>query len=95
MPIRASDAATQNPLGRQGSCANYATFSVGEEQERTDIRAFWTAESGHYQVGAFVKNGFDNRYVSGINNITVGTQGTAFVGLTDPQIWGVDFKYVY
>jgi len=79
----------------QGTCLGYAAFSVGEAQERTDIRAFWTAESGRYQVGAFVKNLFDNRYVTGVNNITVGTQGTAFVDLTDPQIWGVDFKYVY
>ena len=79
----------------QGTCLGYAAFSVGKAQERTDIRTFWTAESGSYQVGAFVKNLFDNRYVTSVNNITASTQGTPFVNITDPQLWGVDFKYVY
>ena len=79
----------------QGSCVTYPAFQVGEAQERTDIRAFWRSLDGHYQVGAFVNNVFDNQYVDAVNNITAATLGTPFVDLTDPQIWGVDLKYTY
>lgn len=79
----------------QGDCLGFPAFAVGESQERTDIRAFWTSEEGGYKVGAFVTNLFDNQYVGGVNNLTSATLGTPFVSITEPQTWGIDLKWTY
>lgn len=79
----------------QGDCLGFAAFAVGESEERTDVRTYWRSEGGHYQVGAFVTNLFDNQYVNGVNNLTTATLGTPFVSLTEPQTWGIDVKWVY
>ena len=79
----------------QGDCLGFPAFSVGKATERTDLRAYWRSESDRYQVGAFVNNAFDNQYVTGVNNLTTATLGTPFVGITDPQTWGVDIRWTY
>lgn len=79
----------------QGGCSGAYSFDVGGAKERTDVRVFWRDNSGHYQVGGFVNNLFDNQYVDGINNLTTDTLGTPFTITTEPQIWGVDFKWIY
>ncbi len=75
----------------QGSCgATLAPFEVGAAQSRTDVRIYWTTESEHVRVGAFVNNIFDNEYVTGVNNITAETLGTPFVDISEPRLYGVD-----
>ena len=79
----------------QGTCAGFPPVDVGEAQHRTDLRAYWQTEDERLQVGAFVNNVFDNRYVLGINNLTAATLGTPFVSLTEPRFWGFDVRIRY
>lgn len=80
---------------QQGDCASYGTFAVGQEQSRTDLRGYWVSSDQRVKAGLFISNLFDNQYVSGINNITTSNLGTPFVGLTEPQTWGIDVKWKY
>ena len=79
----------------QGTCAGFPPVNVGEAQNRTDLRAYWTSEDERLQLGAFVNNVFDNRYVTGVNNLTTATLGTPFVSLTEPRFWGFDVRIRY
>lgn len=79
----------------QGTCAGFPPVNVGEAQNRTDFRAYWTSEDERLQLGAFVNNVFDNRYVTGVNNLTTATLGTPFVSLTEPRFWGFDVRIRY
>lgn len=76
----------------QGSCAGFAPVNVGEAQNRTDLRAYWRTEDERLQLGVFANNVFDNRYVTGINNLTAATLGTPFVSITEPRFWGFDVR---
>lgn len=79
----------------QGNCSPNPMFDPSEAQNRTDFRAYWRDQGERLQLGVFVNNLFDEQYVTGINNITAGSLGTPFVGLTEPRMWGVDLTYTY
>ena len=77
----------------QGTCQISPNFKVGEATQRTDLRLAWSTEDDAFGVAVFMNNVFDQRYVSGVNNITANTFGTPFASITPPRTWGVDFKY--
>jgi iron complex outermembrane receptor protein len=77
----------------QGTCQTSPNFEVGAATERTDVRLAWMTEDDAFGIAAFVNNVFDQRYVTGINNITANTFGTPFASITPPRTWGVDFSY--
>ncbi len=77
----------------QGTCQTSPNFRVGEATERADLRLAWTTADGGFGVAAFVNNVFDQRYVTGVNNITANTFGTPFASITPPRTWGVDLSY--
>lgn len=80
----------------QGSCsADLGAFTVGQANSRTDLRVQWASDDGRFELGAYANNVFDNRYVSGINNLTTATFGTPFVSITQPRFYGFDFKLKY
>ena len=54
----------------QGSCQVSPNFEVGEATNRTDVRLAWTEENERWGAAAFLTNVFDERYVTGVNNLT-------------------------
>jgi iron complex outermembrane receptor protein len=77
----------------QGTCQISPNFESGEATQRTDARLAWATEDDDFGVAFFVTNVFDQRYVTGVNNITASTFGTPFASITPPRTWGVDFSY--
>ena len=74
----------------QGDCLDTPAFKLGEAQNRTDLRLSWSAAGTPWRFAVFVNNVFDNRYVSGVNNITATVLGTPFASITPPRFWGVE-----
>ena len=74
----------------QGNASGTSAFTVDGAQNRTDLRFSWTSSDERFVVGLFANNVFDNRYVTGINNITADTLGTPFVSISPPRFWGGD-----
>ena len=79
----------------QGDCLTQGIIKVGEARNRTDLRLYWRDKNDRIQIGAFVNNAFDNRYVNGINNISAATLGTPFASISEPRIWGFDIQLTY
>ena len=77
----------------QGTCQVSPNFKTGDATQRTDLRLAWSTEDDSFGIAAFVNNAFDQRYVTGVNNITANTFGTPFASITPPRTWGVDFKF--
>ncbi|MEM8986147.1 MAG: TonB-dependent receptor [Pseudomonadota bacterium] len=80
---------------RQGNCADYGIFELGEAENRTDIRAVWDSANTGYSLSAFVNNVFDEQYINGFSNITADNLGTPFTTITPPRIWGVELTYEF
>lgn len=78
---------------QQGTCQISPNFTVGQATEHTDVRLAWMTEDDSFGIAAFVNNVFDQRYVTGVNNITANSFGTPFASITPPRTWGVDFSY--
>ncbi|TBR36659.1 MULTISPECIES: TonB-dependent receptor [Dyella] len=76
----------------QGTCVISPNFKVGESQQRTDARIDWRAPGDHWGIGLFANNLFNNRYVTGVNNISTTVFGTPFASVTPPRTWGVEFR---
>ncbi|HVK53034.1 MAG TPA: TonB-dependent receptor [Pseudoxanthomonas sp.] len=76
----------------QGDCNSYGNFSVGEAQNRTDVRVQWTAQDGHWGVGLYGNNVFDERYVVGVNNISASVLGTPFANISAPREVGLELN---
>jgi len=74
----------------QGDCIETPAFKLGEAQNRTDLRASWSAPGTPWRFAVFVNNVFDKRYVNGINNITATVLGTPFAYISPPRFWGVE-----
>ncbi len=74
----------------QGSCINPVSFKVGEKQTRADFRVGWQSPTVPWSFALFVNNLFDQRYVSGINNITTPIFGTTFASITPPRTYGIE-----
>ncbi|HEU5135752.1 MAG TPA: TonB-dependent receptor [Steroidobacteraceae bacterium] len=74
----------------QGSCASETIFEVGGDTQRLDMRLGWTSASEKFGIAGFVTNVLDDQYVTGINNLTTDTFGTAFGSISEPRMWGVE-----
>jgi iron complex outermembrane receptor protein len=74
----------------QGSCAQETVFKVNEATQRLDVRLGWQSLDEKYGIAGFVTNLLDDQYVTGINNLTTGTFGTAFGSVSEPRMWGVE-----
>jgi iron complex outermembrane receptor protein len=74
----------------QGSCAQETIFKVNEATQRMDLRLGWLSQDEKYGIAGFVTNLLDDQYVTGINNLTTGTFGTAFASVSEPRMWGVE-----
>jgi iron complex outermembrane receptor protein len=79
----------------QGTATMTTAFETGTAQNRTDLRLSWVSESEQIEWGVFANNVFDNRYVTGVNNLTANTFGTPFAGITQPRFWGSDLRFKF
>ncbi|WP_449422182.1 hypothetical protein [Rhodanobacter lindaniclasticus] len=79
----------------QGKCALPTNFDLGAAQQRTDLRVDWNARDGHWGLGAYVNNLFDQRYVSGLGTISQSVLGTPYAYVTPPRMWGVEARYKF
>ena len=76
----------------QGTTSVATAFETGKARNRTDLRFSWTSNNEKFEWGVYANNIFDNRYVTGVNNLTTDTLGTPFAGISDPMFWGSDIK---
>ncbi len=76
----------------QGTCRISPNFRNGQAQNRTDVRLQWTAASGHWGLGLYGNNVFDEQYVNGVNNISASVLGTPFASLTEPREVGMELN---
>ncbi len=74
----------------QGTCQISPNFSVGAAQQRTDARLGWDAAHERWGVAVYASNLFNQRYVTGVNNISASVFGTPYAGVTPPRMWGVE-----
>ena len=74
----------------QGTCQATPNFKVGEDTQRLDLRLGWSSTNEKYGLAAYVTNVLDDQYVTGINNLTTDTFGTAFASISEPRMWGVE-----
>jgi len=74
----------------QGTCQATPNFKVGEDTQRLDLRLGWSSTDEKYGLAAYVTNVLDDQYVTGINNLTTDTFGTAFASVSEPRMWGVE-----
>jgi iron complex outermembrane receptor protein len=77
----------------QGTCQVSPNFKVGEATNRTDLRLAWSSAGDRWGVAAYLTNAFDERYVTGVNNLTTSTFGTPFASISDPRQWGLEFRW--
>jgi len=76
----------------QGECVISPNFKVGEAQHRTDARLDWHAPGDRWGVALYASNLFNDRYVTGVDNITATVFGTPYANITPPRMWGVEFR---
>ena len=76
----------------QGDCVISPNFQVGEAQHRTDARLDWHAPGDRWGVALYASNLFNDRYVTGVNNISTTVFGTPFASITPPRMWGVELR---
>jgi len=76
----------------QGTCQVSPNFNVGEATNRTDLRLAWVNAGERWGVAAFLANAFDERWVTGVNNLTTNTFGTPFASISEPRMWGLEFS---
>jgi iron complex outermembrane receptor protein len=74
----------------QGTCQVSPNFSVGAAQQRTDARLGWDAAHDRWGVALYASNLFNQRYVTGVSNITESVFGTPYASITPPRMWGVE-----
>ncbi|MFT3761218.1 MAG: TonB-dependent receptor [Pseudoxanthomonas sp.] len=79
----------------QGNCGRYANFSIGEEQNRTDLYVRWRSPSDVWSVAAYANNVFDNRYVTGLHTYGTTVVGTTAAGISEPRYYGVELQYQF
>jgi iron complex outermembrane receptor protein len=76
----------------QGDCGLSPNFALGESQKRTDARIDWHAADDRWGVALYATNLFNNRYVTGVDNISSTVFGTPFAKITPPRMWGVELR---
>ncbi len=76
----------------QGSCQVSPNIDTGSSRVRTDARVAWNSTDQHWGVALYVNNLFDNRYITGVSNISSSVFGTPYAGITPPRMWGVELR---
>ncbi|WP_266171009.1 TonB-dependent receptor [Dyella subtropica] len=76
----------------QGTCVISPNFKVGESQQRTDARVDWHSAGDRWGVALYASNLFNNRYVTGVDNISTTVFGTPYANITPPRMWGVELR---
>jgi iron complex outermembrane recepter protein len=77
----------------QGECGTISpNFSIGSAQNRTDARIDWHSPGDHWGIALYANNLFNDRYVTGVNNISTTVFGTPFASITPPRIWGLELR---
>ncbi len=79
--------------GSQGNCGRYMHFTIGEEQNRTDVHVQWRSPQDRWSVAAYANNLFDNRYVNGLNQYGTTVFGTVGATVTPPRQFGMEMQY--
>jgi iron complex outermembrane receptor protein len=79
----------------QGDCSISPNFDIGAAQERTDFRLGWTSGDGRWGLAAFVNNAFDQRYVTGVSNISATVFGTPYASINPPRFYGAEVSFKY
>ena len=79
----------------QGNCGRYANFTIGEEQNRTDLYLRWRSPSLAWSVAAYVNNAFDNRYVTGLHTYGTTVIGTTGASISEPRYYGMELQYQF
>ena len=79
----------------QGNCGRYANFTIGEEQNRTDVYARWRSPSAAWSVAAYANNVFDNRYVTGLHTYGTTVVGATGASISEPRFYGVELQYQF
>lgn len=81
--------------GSQGNCGRYAAFTIGGEQNRTDLYVRWRSPADAWSLGLYANNLFDNRYVSGLHTYGTTVFGTTAAGITEPRFYGMELQYQF
>ena len=77
----------------QGDCGGRSpAFRTGQAQNRTDVRVQWTNRTGNFGVGLYGNNVFNERYVTGVNNISASVLGTPFASISAPREIGMELN---
>ena len=79
----------------QGNCGRYAAFTIGEEQNRTDLYVRWNSPSDVWGVAMYANNLLDNQYVSGLQTYGTTVFGTTGATITQPRFYGVELQYQF
>ncbi|MFT3755039.1 MAG: TonB-dependent receptor [Pseudoxanthomonas sp.] len=79
----------------QGNCGRYVNFSIGDEQNRTDLYVRWRSPADRWSVAAYANNIFDNRYVTGLHGYGTTVVGTTGAGITEPRFYGMELQYQF
>ncbi|WP_374352206.1 TonB-dependent receptor [Chitinimonas sp.] len=73
----------------QGRCLKTPRFTVGEAQQRSDLRLRWDAPGKRWHTALLVSNLFDKRYVSRTENLAQAL-GSPYGFLTAPRVVAVE-----
>ena len=79
----------------QGNCGRYSSFTIGEEQNRTDLYLRWSSPSAAWSVAAYANNLFDNRYVTGLHTYGTTVVGATGAGISEPRFYGMELQYKF
>jgi iron complex outermembrane recepter protein len=74
------------------ACLPDAPFHIGDAQNQTDTRLSWRNAKNNFGVSLYATNLFDERWVTGVDNITASTLGTPYAFVNDPRRYGIDLR---
>ena len=77
----------------QGNCGRYMNFTIGEEQNRTDVFVQWSSPMDTWAVALYANNMFNNRYVHGLNQYGTTVFGTTGATISEPRYYGMELRY--
>ena len=79
--------------GSQGNCSRYSAFTIGGEQNRTDLYLQWRSPADAWGVGLYANNLFDNQYVTGLHRYGTTVFGTTGASISEPRFYGMELQY--
>ncbi|MBD8879905.1 TonB-dependent receptor [Rhodanobacter sp. 7MK24] len=75
----------------QGTCQTSPNFQVGMAQRHANARLDWQTPDQRWDVGLFVNNVFNERYI-GITNLTTTVFGTPWAVIDPPRTYGAELR---